>query len=106
MQQKSKKTENSALLGTSIPEEAKVSERLKTGPTAAHTTGARKKEDDLTLRVDVDDDLDYKASIDISRRTAPKDNTYIDGKVTVISKMYSFVNFWNSSLIFFTLQRC
>lgn len=39
MQQKSKKTENSALLGTSIPEEAKVSERLKTGPTAAHTTG-------------------------------------------------------------------
>lgn len=54
----------------------------------------------------MDDDLDYKASIDISRRTAPKDNTYIDGKVTVISKMYSFVNFWNSSLIFFTLQRC
>lgn len=39
MQQKSQKAENSSLLDTFIPDEAKISESLKTGPTAAHSTG-------------------------------------------------------------------
>lgn len=56
-------------------------------------TGVRKKEDDLTLKVDEDEDINYRPSIDVSRRSAPKDNMYTDGKVTIISKMYSFVNF-------------
>lgn len=56
-------------------------------------TGVRKKEDDLTLKVDEDDDIDHKAFNDMSRKTTPKDQLYIDGKVTVISKMYSLVTF-------------